>query len=200
MVSFSDVAEFYLKYKGDPTSAGWEKFAELYGIPFLENLEDETDSANEFEEWTDLNPLFMQTLAKFLDGKGVIMRRTEPQAVFILPYEPYAVEIKDFKRFAKFAQESSWSIKELITVRFEPEAELSSLTQDELKDIQNFDVPGTWFDSDDDWGYTHWSKFINRMGFEEDDDMATFIEFDILNFDTVLNWKDVETLRKIFAV
>lgn len=54
-------------------------------------------------------------------------------------------------------------------------------------DLADFSVEGTWFDSDDDWGYTPWSVFFNSWGYSSSNFAAWCIRME--DFEKqILNW------------
>ncbi len=54
-------------------------------------------------------------------------------------------------------------------------------------DLTDFTVDGTWFDGDDDWGYTPWAVFFNSWGYSSSNYAAWCLRMD--DFEKqLLNW------------
>jgi len=54
-------------------------------------------------------------------------------------------------------------------------------------DLADFTVGGTWFDGDDDWGYTPWAVFFNSWGYSSSNYRAWCLRMD--DFEgQLLNW------------
>ena len=54
-------------------------------------------------------------------------------------------------------------------------------------DLSDFSVSGTWFDGDDDWGYTDWSVLFNNWGYASSNYRAWCLRMD--DFEKqLLNW------------
>jgi len=200
MVTFQDVADFYLKYKGDPTTAAWEKFGDAHEGWFTEGLHDSTADAEDFNAWVSENPYFVDCLEAWVEGNGVIMTRTG-QAYIVLEGTPLC--LTNFKGLATLSNQAEWKVGDLLQVGFTEIEQLSGEKPiEELpKDFKV--VGGSWFDTDDDWSYTPWSKFINEVivgtaGTKSN--LPIFLEFSLSNFESLLNWKTTESLRNLFGL
>ena len=200
MVSFQDVADFYLKYKGDPTKAAWEKFGDANNGFFTLKLASNTEDADDFNDWVSENPYFVECLEAWVDGKGVIMTRMG-EAFIVLEGTP--LRLTNFKGLATLSKKAEWNVGELLQVGFTEIEQLAGEKPiEELpKDFKV--VGGSWFDTDDDWAYTPWSKFINEAidgtaGTKSN--LPIFLEFSLSNFDSLLNWKTTESLRNLFGL
>ena len=199
MVTFQDVADFYLKYKSYPTTAAWEKFGDAHEGWFTEELHDSTADAEDFYGWTVSYPQFEETMDKWVKGQGVIMTRNG-QAMIILENTPLL--LTNFKQLAELSKKSEWSVGDLLMVGF---VEIEQLKSEEPitelpKDFKV--VGGKWFDTDDDWNYTPWSKFMTDFGMTNSNksNLPMFLEFQIKNFNAILNWKSTESLRNLFGL
>ena len=199
MVSFQEVADFYLKYKGDPTPGAWEKFGDAHEGWFTEGLHDSTGDAEDFNAWVGSYPAFEEKMEKWVKGQGVIMNRSG-QAMIILQDRPLL--LTNFKQLAELSKNSEWSVGDLMMVGF---VEIEQLKGEEPitelpKDFK--EVGGKWFDTDDDWNYTPWSKFMTDFGMTNSgkENLPMFLEFQIKNFDAILNWKSTESLRNLFGL
>ena len=199
MVSFQEVADFYLKYKGDPTPGAWEKFGDAHEGWFTEGLHDSTGDAEDFNAWVGSYPAFEEKMEKWVKGQGVIMNPSG-QAMIILQDRPLL--LTNFKQLAELSKNSEWSVGDLMMVGF---VEIEQLKGEEPitelpKDFK--EVGGKWFDTDDDWNYTPWSKFMTDFGMTNSgkENLPMFLEFQIKNFDAILNWKSTESLRNLFGL
>jgi len=199
MVSFQEVAEFYLKYKGEPTKAAWEKFGDANKGFFTQDLHDNTGDAHDFGEWVSDNPYFEDYMEKWVDGKGVIMTRSG-NALIILEGTP--LMLSNFKHLAQLSSKAEWSVGDLIEVGFTEIEQLSGEKPIEELPKDYSTVGGKWFDTDDDWNYTPWSKFITDFNgtSEEKHNLPIFLEFQLNDFTAVLNWKTAESLRNLFGL
>lgn len=200
MVSFQEVADFYLKYKGDPTKPAWEKFGDTHKGFFTAGLDGNVDDADDFNDWVSENPIFVDYLEKWIDGKGVIMKRSG-EAYIILEGTP--LKLINFKELAELSQKAEWNVGDLLQVGFTEIEQLAGEKPIETlpKDFQV--VGGSWFDTDDDFSYTPWSRFINEVlgGIDANrHNLPIFLEFQLTNFDSLLNWKTTESLRNLFGL
>ena len=200
MVSFQEVADFYLKYKGDPTKPAWEKFGDTHKGFFTAGLDGNVDDADDFNDWVSENPSFVDYLEKWIDGKGVIMKRSG-EAYIILEGTP--LKLINFKELAELSQKAEWNVGDLLQVGFTEIEQLAGEKPIETlpKDFQV--VGGSWFDTDDDFSYTPWSRFINEVlgGIDANrHNLPIFLEFQLTNFDSLLNWKTTESLRNLFGL
>ncbi len=200
MVSFQEVADFYLKYKGDPTKPAWEKFGDTHKGFFTAGLDGNVGDADDFNDWVSENPVFVDYLEKWIDGKGVIMKRSG-EAYIILEATP--LKLINFKELAELSQKAEWNVGDLLQVGF---TEIDQLAGEKPieglpKDFQV--VGGSWFDTDDDFSYTPWSRFINEVlgGVDANKyNLPIFLEFQLTNFASLLNWKTTESLRNLFGL
>ena len=200
MVSFQEVADFYLKYKADPTKSAWEKFGDTHKGFFTLGLDGNVGDADDFNDWVSENPSFVDYLEKWVDGKGVIMRRSG-EAYIVLEGTP--LKLINFKELGELSQKAEWNVGDLLQVGF---TEIEQLTGEKPietlpKDFQV--VGGSWFDTDDDFSYTPWSRFINEVlgGVDANTyNLPIFLEFQLTNFDSLLNWKTTESLRNLFGL
>ena len=110
MVSFQKVADFYLKYKGDPTKGAWEKFGDTHKGFFTVGLDGNVGDADDFNDWVSENPNFVNYLEKWVDGKGVIMKRSG-EAYIILEGTP--LKLINFKQLAELSQKDEWNVGDL---------------------------------------------------------------------------------------
>tara|TARA_B100002019_G_scaffold67733_1_gene58306 strand:- start:628 stop:1230 length:603 start_codon:yes stop_codon:yes gene_type:complete len=200
MVSFQEVADFYLKYKGDPTKSAWVKFGDANKGFFTVNLAGNTEDAEDFNTWVNErgNP-FIECLEAWVDGKGVIMTRMG-EAFIVLEGTP--LRLTNFKGLATLSSKAEWNVGDLLQVGF---TEIENLVG--VKPIQELPkdfkvVGGSWFDGDDDWAYTPWSKFVNESigGVDTKDNLPIFLEFQLTDFDSLLNWKTTDSLRNLFGL
>jgi hypothetical protein len=136
---------------------------------------------------------------KWVKGQGVIMTRNG-QAMIILENTPLL--LTNFKQLAELSKKSEWSVGDLLMVGF---VEIEQLKSEEPitelpKDFKV--VGGKWFDTDDDWNYTPWSKFMTDFGMTNSNksNLPMFLEFQIKNFNAILNWKSTESLRNLFGL
>jgi len=199
MVSFQEVADFYLKSKGDPPKSAWEKFGDTHKGFFTLGLAGNTEDADDFNDWVIENPSFVDCLEKWIDGKGVIMTRMG-EAFIVLEGTP--LRLTNFMGLATLSNKAEWNVGDLLQVGF---TEIENLVGE--KPIQELPkdfkvVGGSWFDTDDDWAYTPWSKFVNESigGLDTKDNLPIFLEFQLTDFDSVLNWKTTESLRNLFGL
>ncbi len=199
MVSFQEVAEFYEKYKGDPTKAAWEKFGKANKGFFTLELHENVGDAEDFSGWVSENPYFAECLEKWIDGKGVIMTRSG-DALIIL--EGTALRLSNFKVLAELSSKEEWNVGDLLKVGFTEIEQLLGVKPIEKLPTDYKTVGGEWFDTDDDWNYTSWSKFLTDFGgtSSEISSMPIFLEFQLTNFDALLNWKTAESLRNLFGL
>ena len=200
MVSFQKVADFYLKYKGDPTKGAWEKFGDTHKGFFTVGLDGNVGDADDFNDWVSENPNFVNYLEKWVDGKGVIMKRSG-EAYIILEGTP--LKLINFKQLAELSQKDEWNVGDLLQVGFTEIEQLAGEKpiQQLPKDFKG--VGGSWFDTDDDWEYTPWSRFADGVigGVNENKyNLPIFLEFQLTNFDSLLNWKTTESLRNLFGL
>lgn len=200
MVSFQEVSDFYLKYKGDPTKPAWEKFGDEKNGFFTVGLEGNVDDAHDFDNWVSENPSFVDYLEKWVDGKGVIMKRSG-EAYIVLEATP--LKLINFKELGELSRKAEWNVGDLLQVGFTEIDQLSGEKPiEELpKDFKV--VGGSWFDTDDDFSYTPWSRLINEVfgGVADNKSkLPIFLEFQLTNFDALLNWKTTESLRNLFGL
>ena len=200
MVSFQEVADFYLKYKEDPTKPAWEKFGDTHNGFFTLGLDGNVGDADDFNDWVTENPVFVDYLEKWIDGEGVIMKRSG-EAYIILEATP--LKLINFKELGELSQKAEWNVGDLLQVGFTEIEQLAGEKPIETlpKDFQV--VGGAWFDTDDDFSYTPWSRLINEVfgGVSENKyNLPIFLEFQLKNFDALLNWKTTESLRNLFGL
>ena len=200
MVSFQEVADFYLKYKGDPTKPAWVKFGDTHKGFFTLGLDGMVGDADDFNDWVSENPFFGDSLEKWIDGKGVIMRRSG-EAYIVLEATP--LKLINFKELGELSQKAEWNVGDLLQVGFTEIEQLAGEKPIEALPKDFKVVGGSWFDTDDDFSYTPWSRFINEViGGVNDNkhNLPIFLEFQLTNFDALLNWKTTESLRNLFGL
>tara|TARA_B100000683_G_C12193695_1_gene433691 strand:- start:3 stop:608 length:606 start_codon:yes stop_codon:yes gene_type:complete len=201
MISFQEVSDFYLKYKDKPTKKGWEKFGNSVNGWFTLQLGENIDNAGEFAKWVSQNEYFVECLINWIEGNGVIMTR-EGQIFIIVEETPLMADnIKD-PDVASISQ-TDWNIDALVKLGFysienlESKAPITELPEDFSV------VDGAWFDDDNDWGYTDWSRFMsNTIGATDDEvaDLPIYFAFLPKDFTSLLNWKTTESLRNLFGL
>ena len=200
MVSFQEVSDFYLKYKGDPTKPAWEKFGDTHKGFFTVGLDGNVDDAHDFDNWVSENPSFVDYLEKWVDGKGVIMKRSG-EAYIVLEATP--LKLINFKELGELSRKAEWNVGDLLQVGFTEIDQLSGEKPIETLPKDFKVVGGSWFDTDDDFSYTPWSRLINEVfgGVADNKSkLPIFLEFQLTNFDALLNWKTTESLRNLFGL
>jgi hypothetical protein len=160
-----------------------------------------TDNAEEFAKWVSENEYFVECLINWIAGNGVIM--TQAGQIFIIVEETplMADNIKD-PDVASITK-TEWNIDALVKLGFysienlEPMAPITELPED-------FGVVGgAWFDEDDDWGWTNWSKFIENTisgTGDEEGNLPIYFAFRPKDFNSLLNWKTNESLLNLFGL
>ena len=201
MVSFQEVSDFYLKYKDKPTKKGWEKFGNSVDGWFTLQLVDNIDNAEEFAKWVSENEYFVECLINWIAGNGVIMTRAGQIFIIVDETPVMADNIKD-PDVASISQ-TEWNVDALAKLGFysietlEDMAPITELPEDFSV------VEGAWFDEDDDWGYTDWSRFMsNTIGATGDDvaNLPIYFAFLPKDFTSLLNWKTTESLLNLFGL
>ena len=159
------------------------------------------DNAEEFAEWVSENEYFVECLINWIAGNGVIMTRAGQIFIIVDETPVMADNIKD-PDVASISQ-TEWNVDALAKLGFysietlEDMAPITELPEDFSV------VEGAWFDEDDDWGYTDWSRFMSNTIGATDDEIANlpiYFAFRPKDFNSLLNWKTTESLLNLFGL
>ena len=113
------------------------------------------------------------------------------------------MKLINFKELGELSQKAEWNVGDLLQVGFTEIEQLAGEKPIEALPKDFKVVGGSWFDTDDDFSYTPWSRFINEViGGVNDNkyNLPIFLEFQLTNFDALLNWKTTESLRNLFGL
>jgi len=191
-MQFSDLTTFLSRYTGTPSRADLEHFIPTGAV--IANI-NKNMSVNEVDDWVSSGEAVIATeiAQKLISGKGYAILEVNDGHMDLhwLAGNKF-VRMNDIKQFYEYilAKEYKSAFDQIQDTKDTDQTAL--MLKEDLADY-TATTTSTWFDSDDDWSYTHWSQFFNEFDYNDSYDGNTeginawLIQIDDLEF-SIMNW------------